>query len=150
MIRKAYAQLIYLIHALHIMVVIVNNLQNKELFKRLTFKNRTQNSLVLRRNSKTSTKALNFVFKAMKVINCRDNVYSFIILLNKAQNVVVYYFYYSRILEQLTTITIKVTLKLYRKFIGFFTCNTHVVNSHTKRHYVIRRLKKRLSKYRQN
>jgi hypothetical protein len=83
MARKVRTKGVSLVYALHMVVVIVNSLWNKEILKRLALKNRMENSSVFRGDSKTSSMTLNSILKAMEAIDSRNSNDKLIILLNK-------------------------------------------------------------------
>jgi hypothetical protein len=89
MARKVRAEGVGLIHALHMMVVIVDSLRNEEMLAWLALKNRVENTSVFGRDFGTISRTLNSVLGAMEAVSSRYSNNGLVILPNKAQCVII-------------------------------------------------------------
>jgi hypothetical protein len=84
MTRKVRAEGVGLIHALYMMVVIVDSLWNEEILLRLALKNRVKDTSVFGGDFRTFSCTSNSVFESMEAIGSSDTDNGLIILPNEA------------------------------------------------------------------
>jgi hypothetical protein len=81
---KVRAEGVGLIYALHMMVIIVDNLWNEEILLCLTLKNRDKDTSVFRRDFRIISYTLNSIFASIEAIDSRNSDNRLIVLLKEA------------------------------------------------------------------
>ena len=129
MARKVRAEGVRLIHALYMMVIIVDSLQNKEILAWLALKNRVENTSVFGRDFRTISRTLNSVLGAMEAMSSHNSNNRLIILSNKAKCVIINNLCYYRIPHK-RIIIVKIALKALRHANSPLLSCAHTSDSH--------------------